>query len=91
MDEHKQNAGPPPELKQVLTAGLDTLLEKEAKMLKTAVEVGELASDPDRAKLLIAAGLIEQLRDDSSTRVTDIVYCATRAGMEVYSSIYSKS
>lgn len=76
-------------LKRTLVDGLDKLLYEEAGKLKTAVE-GELLSDSEGARLLLSAGLIEKIRDDSSTRVEEIVYRATPKGINVYSSIYKR-
>ena len=75
-------------LKEVVIIGIDSLLLDEANRLRTAVENGELISNSDEARLLVSAGLLEQVRDDSSIRIEEIVYRPTSKGMDVYKSIY---
>jgi len=77
-------------LRKALVGALEPLLNGEAEKLRNAVENGELLSDRERANLLLNAGLIKQIRDDSSIRIVEIVYAATPEGVKVYQEIYKR-
>ena len=74
-------------LRKVLAGAVETLIAEEAEKLKKAVE-GELNSDPEHERLLLSAGLIKQIRDDSTLRTWEIAYKATPLGVKIYNDIY---